>query len=208
MHKLPLFLKQSNFADSWTCWHNNYSRARLPFPRQSSAVNESICKWKSQNQNLTKQFICLWLFMVENDIVVFHTGASPCFQVLPINMNAQGSSHGLSLSAHLQKPINYRLTANENVIDNFVLKHNSVLWQAVMYFIYTWDLNMPIHLNTVSLMQWNMLMGFNKYSIKTALKFIYWTLWKLRALPANPPQRTRAVQSRSSDTGPRARKFN
>lgn len=131
-----------------------------------------------------------------------------CISLLLGTVNAQGSSHGLSLSAHLQKPINYTLTANENLIDQFCFKtqFSSLTGSHTLHmhvgFKHAYSSKYGVF-DAVKHAD-----GFNKYSIKSALKFIYWTLWKLRALAANLPQRNRAVQSRSSDARPRARKFN
>lgn len=79
----------------------------------------------------------------------------------------------LSPSAHLQKPINYTLTANENLIDPFCFKTqlssltgSHALHRHVGFkHVYSSKYSVSDAVKDAD--------GFNKYSIKSALKFIY-----------------------------------
>lgn len=109
-----------------------------------------------------------------------HRCISVCFQVLPTVMNTQGSSHGLSPFCSPSKAhCNYTLKANEKLIHQFHFKtqFSSLTGSHALHRHMGFKHSCSSKYGVFDAVKHAY--GFQEHSIKSALKFVYCTLWKL-----------------------------
>lgn len=211
MHKLHLFLKPVKLCSLLNLLTEQLlSSEKLPLPVQSTAseVNQFASIKILQNNSFASGFS-----QEKKDVVLFrHRHTLVCFTGITNKGECTGKQPQavplLLTFAHC----NYTLKANEKLIYQFDFKTQSISLIGTRAFHRHVGLTDSYSSKNSVFDAVKHTCGFHKYPIKSALKFVYCTLWKLRktqtALPANPPCKNRALQSKSSDTRPQATKFN